>query len=137
MLAHSGFVWAYTIPYSEESCCGFELKDSHFPMHFRLPVNWKTPFGYVVTILIGSYVGLMGHCAVAVITSFAASSFWMLRLTIIDVANDFPILNVLIDLLEDKNHRIIQKNCFKLVQGFCHAKELSISACTHPFDDQV
>lgn len=89
--------------------------------------------GYVIAILIACCVGFLGHCTVAVVTSFTASSFWMLRLTIIDVANDLPILNVIINLLEDKNHQIIRKHFFKIVHGYFHAKELSITTSTHLF----
>lgn len=102
-----------------------ENRFKRIPLYFSLPFNWKTPFGYAIANIIGYLGGFLGHCTVAAITIFTASSFWMLRLIIIDATNDLPILNTIINLLEDKTNKLIKNHFYKIAQGFFDAKKLS------------
>lgn len=127
-LGEQSFELACPILYELHYVVSRVLADNRFKrisLYFRLPFNWKTPLGYVIANFIGYSVGFLGHCTVAVITIFTASSFWMLRLVIIDVTNDLPILNTIINLLEDKTNKLIKNHFYKIAQGFFNAKKLS------------
>lgn len=58
-----------------------------------MPFNWKTPFGYVINIIIQSGdVYCLALCGQPNICLFVSST-WLLRVMIADVSDDLSLLN--------------------------------------------
>lgn len=91
---------------------------------FRLPFDWKTPFGYPVALLcqtLAVYASIL--CVIPCICNVIGSS-WIFTASINDICNDLPLLIVGGRSLQNRENT--KKRFCKFVQFYLDSKELSV-----------
>lgn len=99
----------------------FFLKKSFFLP--RMPFNWKTPFGYCITMLIQSTdVYYSGLCGLPIVC-FLIGGCYLLKTIVNDITNDLFRLNT---VQKSEKDRINTKILFcNIIQNFSDTKQLS------------
>lgn len=92
-------------------------------VYFRLPFDWKTPFGYFIALFLeipALYTMLFN--ALTLLCLFFGSS-WIFIQFAEDITNDLKQLKR--NKETDRNDRILKKHFFSAVQFYSDAKQLS------------
>lgn len=103
--------------------CPFRLKCSLSPSS-RLPFNWKTPFGYVIAMIIFAEVTFYILCCGVIGVCLLFGSCWLIQSIVQDIAHDMNALDV--PKKKWQQNRMEMRIMFNnLIDDFSHAKELS------------
>lgn len=90
---------------------------------FRLPFNWKTPFGYVIAVIFISAACFATLYVLTLTLSFYASSCWLFIFYVKDISNDVSFLAV--GGQSNRCHRKMKERFCKIVQLNSIVKQLS------------
>lgn len=93
-----------------------------FESFWRLPFNWRTPFGYLLA-MISEGVGIIYTLhTVATIICYMAASCRSFVAILKDIENDVPLLSV--GGMSDHSHMLTEKRLCKIIQLYSDLKQL-------------
>lgn len=96
---------------------------THVKSLFRLPFNWKTPFGYAIA-LGGFFAALVGTLFEGSATmSFKVGSCWMIITFVKDLKNDLTLLTA--TDMHNINYGQLKEHFCNVMRQFCVLKQLS------------
>lgn len=97
----------------------------HF--HSRFPFNWKTPFGYMVALLLATWLVFSLSFCGALANFFFAGLCWLLAAFIRDVNNDFAHFIVRKETNRRNSKQTKIKLC-KIIRELSRVKQLSMDS---------
>lgn len=100
-------------------------KKNLFSLNRRLPYNWRTPLGYLVTLIIQTVASLSCILSIVPAICLLVGLCWLIISFVEDVTNDLNALNI--GQNTERSRRIMKERFCSIIQLHMELKQLSIA----------